>query len=128
MSEGWKDSVARRPLLAALGALVGIGAAGGALYEASGVLGLGRKSSAYEDILAGLQDREDAAKVGHAVLAGDPQFHAGHIARALRARIGKRSLSETLTQDAVQGRIVETQGWVLPETLTQLCALAAKAS
>jgi hypothetical protein len=128
MSEGWKDSVARRPLLAALGALVGIGVAGGALYEASGVLGLGRTHGAYEDLLTGLQDREDAAKVGQAVLASNPQFHAGHAARALRARIGKKPLFEALTQDAAQGRIVETQGWVLPETLAQLCALAAKAS
>ncbi|HEY7978235.1 MAG TPA: hypothetical protein VID67_08570 [Rhizomicrobium sp.] len=128
MSKGWKDSVARRPLLAAIGALVGIGVAGGALYEASGVLGIGRKSGAYEDLLAGLQDREDAAKVGQAVLTGDPHFHTGHAARALRVRIGKKTLSEVLAQDAVQGRIVETQGWVLPEAFTQLCALAAEAS
>jgi hypothetical protein len=33
-----------------------------------------------------------------------------------------------LTEDAVQGRITETQGWVLPATLAGLCALSAKVS
>ncbi len=124
MSEGWKDGVSRRPLLAILGAVVGLGAAGGAVYEVSRLLGP-RAEGVLGDLLFGLGDRKDAVLIGKAVLAGGKT--SGE-AGSLRRRLGERPLSEVLVQDAVQGRIVETQGWVLPETLTELCALAAKAS
>lgn len=126
MSEGWKDGVSRRPLLAVLGAVVGLGAAGGAAYEVSRLLGP-RAPGALDDLLAGLGNREDAVMIGKAVLAGGNAVPS-HEAGSLRRRLGEKPLSEILVDDAVQGRVVETQGWVLPETLTQLCALAAKAS
>jgi hypothetical protein len=128
MSGDWKESVARRPLLAALGALAGIGVAGGTVYEVSGLLGGGTPQGPYGDLLAGLGDRNDAAMVGRAVLADAPSFQAHKAAESLRRAIGQKPLAEVLLREAVQGRIVETQGWVLPQTLTLLCALAAKAS
>lgn len=128
MSGGWKESIARRPLLAALGALAGIGVVGGAVYEASGFLGGGAPPGPYDDLLAGLGDRAAAAMVGRAVLAGVPSFQAHKAAEDLRQTIRQKPLAEVLLQEAVQGRIIETQGWVLPQTLGQLCALAAKAS
>jgi hypothetical protein len=66
--------------------------------------------------------------VGHAVLADTPTFKPAEAAQNLRQTIGQHPLAEVLTREAVQGRIVETQGWVLPQTLAELCALAAKAS
>jgi len=126
MSEGWKDGVSRRPLLAILGAVVGLGAAGGAVYEVSKLLGP-RAPGVLGDMLAGLGNREDAVLIGKAVLAGDKASSMGE-AGSLRRKLGEKPLSEVLVEDAVQGRVVETQGWVLPETVTQLCALAAKAA
>jgi hypothetical protein len=125
MSEGWKDGVSRRPLLAILGAVVGLGVAGGAAYEVSKLLGP-RVPGVLGDLLVGLGDRKDAILIGNAVLAGDKAASADATGN-LRRALGQKPLAELLVQDAVQGRIVETQGWVLPQTLTQLCALAAKA-
>lgn len=127
MSGNWKTSVARRPLLAALGALAGIGIVGGAIYEAPHLLDVGAPRGPYGGLLAGLGDQKNAAAVGRAVLADASPFQS-KTAENLRQRIGQRPLAEVLTEDAVQGRIIETQGWVLPQTLTDLCALAAKAS
>lgn len=128
MSESWKTSVARRPLLAALGALAGMGVAGGAFYEASGLLGWGASRGPYGDLLAGLGDQNKAAMVGRAVLANVHSFQPTKVAESLHQAIGRTPLAAILMQDAIQGRIVETQGWVLPQTLAQLCGLAAQAA
>lgn len=128
MSGDWTGSVARRPLLAALGALAGIGIVGGAVYEAVEHRGGTTSQDPYGDLLSGLGDQSKAAIVGRAVLAGAPNFRAPAVAASLRQTIGQKPLAELLMQEAVQGRIAETQGWVLPQALTQLCALAAKAS
>ncbi|HEY2032651.1 MAG TPA: hypothetical protein VGH02_03070 [Rhizomicrobium sp.] len=128
MSDDWKGVVARRPLLTALGALMGIGAVGGIAFEASGLLGLPKRKSTYEDLISLLPDRDDAVTVGSAALEGDHAFQARMAAHDLRRKIGQRPLSLVLGEDAVQGRIVETGGWVLPETFAGLCALAAKAA
>lgn len=128
MSEGWKDGVSRRPLLAALGALAGISIIAGGIYEASELLGGTTPRGPYGDLMAGLGDHNSAAIVGRSVLRDTPSFQVRAAAESLRQAIGRKPLAEVLLQDAVQGRIVETQGWVLPRTLTQLCALAAKGS
>lgn len=127
MSDDWKGAVARRPLLTALGALLGIGAVGGITYEASGLLGLRTHRGAYDDLISCLPDRDDAVTVGRAVLAGDRAFQEQEVVRDLRLKMGQRPLSAVLSEDMVQGRVVETEGWVLPETLAELCALAARA-
>ena len=125
MSERWKFGVSRRPLLAVLGAVVGLGAAGGAIYEVSRLL-RPRTTGVLGDLLAGLGDRTDAILIGKAVPAVREAASAEE-AGSLRRRLGERPLSEILVEDAVRGRIVEVQGWVFPQTLTELCALAAKA-
>lgn len=82
----------------------------------------------YDDLLALLDDRDADAQIGEAVLAGKDEFDANTVAGQLRARIAGRSLAAVTAEDAAQGRVVETNGWVLPETLALLCALAAKAN
>ena len=117
------SAISRRPFLASALALIGVAAVGGGAYE----LGLLRKHyAAYDDLLRALDDPETAKRVGAAVLAETPGFDAVKIAADLRARIGGKSLSDVLASDLQQGRVVEAQGWVLPETLALLCALAAK--
>ncbi|HSM94794.1 MAG TPA: hypothetical protein VLT91_02030 [Rhizomicrobium sp.] len=127
MSDDWKSAIARRPVLAALGALAGVGAVGGIVHEASHLFGYRPHPGPYDDLISLLSDRGDAVTVGRAVVATDRAFRLPDAARELRAQIGKKPLAAVLGEDLVQGRVVETEGWVLPQTLVGLCALAAEA-
>jgi len=109
-----------------------IAAGGGIAVIAAGVTGrlLLRKrhaKSPYDDLLALLEDRDAAAQIGETVLAEVEETDPKTMADNLRGRIGKRSLEAVLADDVAVGRVVEAGGWVLPETLGLLCALAAKA-
>jgi len=117
------SGISRRPVLAGALALIGVAAVGGGAYE----LGLFRKHfSKYGDLLDALDDPDNAKLVGKAVLAEMPGFDAAKIASDLRARIGKKPLADVLIADAQANRVIEASGWVLPETLALLCALAVK--
>lgn len=124
MSGDWKDTVARRPLLAALGAIVGVGAAGGLLYEGAGLL----RPHAGADLFSGLGDMESAALLGRAVLAQTRSFDPQRTARRLHDTPDLRPLPAFLSREAARGEVMEVRGWVLPETLAWLCALAARKS
>lgn len=84
--------------------------------------------SPYDDLLALLNNRDAAAQIGETVLAGESSFDPKATADQLRARIAGRPLSAVLTEDASKGHLLEAAGWVLPETLGLICALAAKAA
>lgn len=100
------------------------GLAGAAVAAlASWKLGLFRKHYAptpYDDLLNQLVDREPAAKLG-AVLGG--KGDAASLAARLRARphLGAASVA-----DIDAGRLVEADGWQLPETLALYAMLAAR--
>ncbi|MGZ5936651.1 MAG: hypothetical protein ACXWLK_04570 [Rhizomicrobium sp.] len=79
----------------------------------------------YDDLLAQLVDRDAAARVGAAVRAIEPNFNTKAAARELRQRFEQRNLAEVIDADIREGRVAEVSGWVLPESLAQLCALAA---
>lgn len=119
----WKTEIARRPLLAAALALIGVGAVGGGAYEAG--LFRPRASGPYADILSLLDDLDNAKTAGAAIRLTLPDFDAPKTAAMLRTRIAHRKLDEVLLDDAGNDRVIEAQGWVLPETLALLCALAA---
>ena len=109
-----------------------IAAGGGVALIAAGVTGhfLLRKRhgpTPYDDLLALLDDRDAAAQMGETVLAEVEEFDPKTLSDDLRTRIGKRPLAAVLAEDVADGRVVEAGGWVLPETLGLLCALAAKA-
>ena len=109
-----------------------IAGGGAAVLVAAGVGGrflLRRRHapSPYDDLLALLDDRDADAQIGETVLAEVEEFDPKAVADELRARIAKRPLATVLAEDVADGRIVEAGGWVLPETLGLLCALAAKA-
>jgi len=84
--------------------------------------------SPYDDLLLKLDDRDADAQIGEAVLADLPDFDAKAVAAKLRTQLSRGALSDAVAADAAAGRITEANGWVLPESLAMLCALAAKAN
>jgi hypothetical protein len=114
----------RRTVVAAAG---GIAAAlGAAALGLTLPRWLGRRyaPTPYDDLLGELVDRDQAARLG-AVARGElPTFSARAAARELRQRFEQRNLAEVLDADIREGRIAEVGGWLLPDSLAQLCTLA----
>ena len=100
----------------------------GAAYEGQRLLRKRYAPSPYDDLLALLDDRDADAQIGEAVLADIDDFDAKTVSASVRARLAHRSLAKVVVADATEGRLLEANGWVLPETLALLCALAAKAA
>jgi len=118
-----KDFLTRRNLLIGAGGAVVFA---GAVFEATRLVRRRHAPSPYDDLLVRLDDRDAAAAIGEEVLVGTPDFDAPAAAGELRARFAHAGMAQTAAGDAAQGRLVEAHGWVLPETLGLLCALAAK--
>jgi hypothetical protein len=128
VSDSWKARIARRPVLSSLGALFGLGIAGSLIYEGPRLLGRRYPHTKYDDLLDQLPDRESAAKLGRVALADEPQFDPKSAADALRHGAANGSLPRAIAADVAQGRLVEVQGWVLPESLVRVSSIAAKMS
>lgn len=77
----------------------------------------------YDDLLARLTDREQAVKLG-AQLTG-PFDLASQSAR-LRDTFRKQDLAVAVNADIATGHLVEVGGWLLPETVALLSALASR--
>jgi hypothetical protein len=77
----------------------------------------------YDDLLGRLTDREEAAKLGAQVTG--PFDMTAQSAR-LRDTFRKRDLVAATNADIAAGRLIEVGGWVLPETVALLSALAAR--
>jgi hypothetical protein len=77
----------------------------------------------YDDMLGALQDREQAAKLG-ALVSDAPAPPA--LAAKLRLAF-QPDLTAAARADAASGRLAEVGGWVVPESVALLSALAAKA-
>jgi len=77
----------------------------------------------YDDLLARLTDREQAAKLG-AQLMGS--FDIAAQSARLRDTFRRQDLAAAATADIAAGHLVEVGGWVLPETVALLSALAAR--
>ncbi len=109
--------------------------AGGGIAAALGATALGltlprwlRRHYAptpYDDLLDRLVDRDAAVRVGQAVRESIHTLDDKKIARELRQRFEERSLPEVMDADTAEGRISEAGGWVMPESLAELCALSA---
>lgn len=121
----WKAEIARRPFLAGLFGLLGLGLAGGTAYEAAHILRRRYPPTAFDDLLDQLPDRDNAEKIGVVVIANARAFDVRRVAADLRRKIGKQSLSDVLESDIRSGALTEIGGWVMPDTLTGLCGLAA---
>ncbi|MDE3114483.1 MAG: hypothetical protein KGL26_02675 [Pseudomonadota bacterium] len=122
-----KAKIARRPFLGAALAALGLAAAGGAAYEA-GFFGPFYAKTPYDDLLRLLPDRGYAITLGQTLLAKTPAYQAKSAAALLRSRLRRRRLSAVLAADIAADRLTEVDGWLLPATLADLSALAAKAN
>jgi microcompartment protein CcmL/EutN len=111
----------RRDAIAAAVAVAAAAAAG--LYRFTDLIVKHYAPTPYDDVLAKLTDREQAVKLG-AKVAGP--FNVKMQATALRLRLQKQSLAMAAAADIAQGHMAEVEGWVLPETVAQLSALAAR--
>jgi hypothetical protein len=121
----WRSEIARRPFLAGLFGLVGLGLIGGAAYETAHIVKHRYAPTAFDDLLSQLSDRDSAERVGAAVLASAPEFDVRQVARELHGRIGSTPLGDVLAADIADARLEEVQGWLMPQTLVRLCGLAA---
>jgi hypothetical protein len=116
----------RRTLLAGLGAMI-VAAAAGTVWKLRPL----RKHYAptpYDDLLTRLDDREWAARFGVAALAALPEFTLQTGAAKLRARLGKDSLQKAAFADAAAGRLLDVGGWLVPECVVLMAALAKSTS
>jgi len=77
----------------------------------------------YDDVLAALVDREEAIKFG-ALVSDAPAPSA--LAARLRATLKPAGLAGAAASDIAAARLVEVNGWVVPESVALLSALAAK--
>jgi hypothetical protein len=127
MRQDWKAEISRRPVLSGILAALGIALVGSFAYEAPRWSRHRYKPSPYDDLLEKLPERDNAGRIGAAFIAETPGFNAESTARALRTKLAAISLAEAMSADLAQDRLVEVRGWVLPGTLSDLCALAAKA-
>jgi hypothetical protein len=93
------------------------------LYRFTGLFVKHYPPSPYDDLLGQLTDREQAAKLGaKAATTLDPPSQAAR----LRAALQGRDLAAAANADITAGRMMEVDGWLLPQTLVWLSALAAK--
>ncbi|MES2471791.1 MAG: hypothetical protein V4601_03015 [Pseudomonadota bacterium] len=110
----------RRALLAGLVAAGAAVAAG--VYRFTYIFVKHYPATPYDDLLTHLTDREQAARLG-AVIRGVPDAPA--LATRLRTSMPD-DLAGAAEADIAAGRLTEVQGWLLPQTVVLLSALAAK--
>lgn len=127
MSDAVRPGIARRPLLAGLLATAGVAVVGLGLVEFPQLFAPRYAPTPFDDLLALLPDRAAAARLGATYLSHQRTFDLAATAQTLRRRLANKSLPATLASDLGRARIVEAHGWVLPETIVLLCAVAAKA-
>ena len=107
-----------------IGTAVAAGAALAAgLYRFTDLLVKHYPPTPFDDVLAALKDREQAARLG-ARLKDAPAPEA--LAARLRPLLKPGGLTAAAKADAGAGRLVEIEGWVVPESVALLSALAAK--
>ena len=112
--------LSRRSLTIGGIAVAATAAVAGAVYELPRLF-RNRARGEYADLANLLDDTDQAAIVGRALPATDIHEQAA----AVRTRLQGRALSDVLSEEAARGALVEAGGWVLPETLGTLCAMAA---
>jgi hypothetical protein len=118
-----KYLLTRRNILIGAGGAVVL--AGGA-YETSRLLG--NRPTPFDDLLNRLEDRDGGIEIGKSVLAEAEEFDPKTVAESLRTKLGQSTLAQAAVEDSAAGRLVEAGGWVVPECVALLCALAAKAA
>jgi len=109
-------------------AVIGAAAAAGAavaagLYRFTDLFVKHYSPTPYDDVLAALVDREEAARLG-ALVGNAPAPDV--LAARLRTILKPNGLAGAARSDVAAGRLTEVDGWVVPESVALLSALAAK--
>jgi len=110
----------RRTLIASVAA--GGAAVAAGLYRFTDLFVKHYPPTPYDDVLAALGDREQAARFG--VLVRDAPA-PGALAAKLRERLKPNGLAGAAGADIAADRLTEVDGWVVPESVALLAALAA---
>jgi hypothetical protein len=109
-------------------AVAGLGVAGAAiaagLYRFTDLFVKHYAPTPYDDVLAMLADRQQAARIG-AFVPGAPEPKA--LAARLRILLKPEGLAGAVKADLEADRLMEADGWLLPQSVALLSALAAKA-
>jgi len=113
--------VKRRDVMAAVVAAAAAATAG--LYRFTDLFVKHYAPTPYDDLLMRLTDRGEAAKLG-ARMKGS--FDLASQSARLRDTFRKQDLVAATHADIAAGRLVEVGGWVLPETVVLLSALASR--
>jgi hypothetical protein len=79
----------------------------------------------YDDLMSKLDDRDAAAAFGKSAPADALKTPA--LVTLLRARLKTESLAQVSQRELAQGHVLEVGGWIVPESFTLLCVLAARA-
>ena len=109
-----------------IGGVTAVGAAVAAgLYRFTDLFVKHYPPTPYDDVLAALVDREEAARLG-ALVSNAPAPAA--LAAKLRAILKPNGLAGAVSSDIAAGRLAEVEGWLVPESVALLSALAAKAA
>lgn len=108
--------------------LIGSVAAGGAavaagLYRFTDLFVKHYPPTPYDDVLATLVDRAQAVRFGGRV---QDAASVGQLAARLRGALKPNGLAGAAASDIAAGRLAEVDGWVVPESVALLSALAAK--
>jgi hypothetical protein len=125
-SQNPKGGPSRRTLItsaAAAGAAVVAG-----LYRFTDLFVKHYAPTPYDDVLAALRDRDQAAKLGARVTgAPTPKALAARLRAILKLDgLNPNGLTAAAKADAAAGRIIAVDGWLLPESVALLSALAAR--
>jgi hypothetical protein len=81
----------------------------------------------YDDLLARLDDRDWAAKFGAAAQKAVPDYRPQAAASRLHGLMGSGTLRTAALRDAGAGRVIEVNGWLVPESAALMAALAKSA-
>jgi len=107
--------------------IAGVTAAGAALaaglYRFTDLFVKHYPPTPYDDVLAALVDREEAAKLGRLMPDAPPP---AVLAAQLRTAIKPNGFAGAIESDIAADRLAEVKGWVVPQSVAWLSALAAK--
>jgi hypothetical protein len=82
------------------------------------------RATPYDDLLDQIVDRAPASALGKAVIKIRPDFNAETV--AVRLRQSSFTLRTRAQNDASAGRMMEVDGWVVPQSVALYAALAAR--
>ena len=111
----------RRTLIASVAAAGAAVTAG--LYRFTNLFVIHYPPTPYDDVLAALADREQAARFGASVPG---TLDARGLAARLRPILKSDGLTSAAQADIAADRMIEVDGWVVPRSVALLSALAAK--